>query len=205
MAVTVLCLEVAFLVLALGWRAALQYRRTGDWGIRRPSTPAARVASAAMVGGFAASGIGPILHLVDVHRLESLEILPLRIGGLVLLVFAVGGTVHAQLALGSSWRVGMDPTETTELVIAGPFRLVRHPIFTWMITAAVGVALAVPGALSALGGVLVLCGAEIQARIVEERHLMRHHGPRYLDDARETGRFVPRIGRIRRPAESAGP
>lgn len=196
MTVAVLCLEIVFLILALGWRAALQRRRTGDWGIRRPSTATAGVASVLMIGGFVLGGLAPIAQMGDVARFESLEFVPLRVGGLALVVVAIGGTLHAQLTPGASWRVGVHPTETTRLVTTGQFRLVRHPIFTWMVIASAGVALTVPNTPAGVGFGLVLCGVQLQARRVEEPHLLRSHDGAYRQYASRTGRFVPGIGRI---------
>ena len=31
--------------------------------------------------------------------------------------------------MGKSWRMGIDPNETTQLIITGPYRHVRHPIY----------------------------------------------------------------------------
>lgn len=205
MTVTVLGLEMAFLLLALGHRATLQRRRTGDWGIRRPATASARLASTLMVGGFAGSGIAPIIQLLGLHRLDSLESLPVRVAGLALLGLAIVGTFHAQLTLGASWRVGVDESETTALVTTGQFSLVRHPIFTWMVIAATAVALTVPNMPAILGAGLVLCGVQVQARAVEEPHLLRQHGPNYLRYARQVGRFIPHVGTMRQPLQNARP
>ena len=48
------------------------------------------------------------------------------------------------MAMGASWRIGVDPEETTELVTGGVFGLCRNPIYTFMVIAWVGFALLVP-------------------------------------------------------------
>jgi protein-S-isoprenylcysteine O-methyltransferase Ste14 len=48
------------------------------------------------------------------------------------------------LAMGESWRVGVNETEHTELVTTGPFGLVRNPIFTAVLTTGAGIALVLP-------------------------------------------------------------
>jgi protein-S-isoprenylcysteine O-methyltransferase Ste14 len=40
----------------------------------------------------------------------------------------LAGSLLAQLAMGDSWRIGVDESEKTELVTAGPFAVVRNPI-----------------------------------------------------------------------------
>lgn len=41
----------------------------------------------------------------------------------------IAATLYAQIAMGNSWRIGVDPTERTTLVTNGPFALVRNPTF----------------------------------------------------------------------------
>jgi protein-S-isoprenylcysteine O-methyltransferase Ste14 len=116
--------------------------------------------------------------------------------GTLLAALGIAGTLHAQLAMGSSWRVGVDPSERTALRTEGPFRLVRNPIFSWMMLAAAGLALLVPN-LASLGALAALVTAiELQVRLVEEPYLLRTHGEAYASWAQRTGRFVPGLGRL---------
>ncbi|HVM39219.1 MAG TPA: isoprenylcysteine carboxylmethyltransferase family protein [Acidimicrobiia bacterium] len=196
MSVAALLLEVAYLTVALVVRAVVQRRRTGDWGLRRPGAAVEAMASATFVAGLAASFAAPILDVTDmVSAADAPD--TLRLVGLAVLGLSVVGTFHAQLAMGASWRVGVDTAEETQLVTAGPFRLVRNPIFTYMVLAAVGVLLAVPSALAAAGVVLSMAGAQAQARLVEEPYLLATHGERYRRYAAVAGRFVPGLGRLR--------
>jgi protein-S-isoprenylcysteine O-methyltransferase Ste14 len=102
--------------------------------------------------------------------------------------------------MGSSWRIGVDHAERTNLVTAGPFALVRNPIFAAMIPTALGLTLMVPSVLAIAGFVALLLALELQVRVVEEPYLRVAHGDRYLDYAASTGRFVPGVGRLRRAA-----
>lgn len=47
----------------------------------------------------------------------------------------------AQLAMGDSWRIGVDEQENTTLVRTGPFKWVRHPIYTAMMAFGLGLLL----------------------------------------------------------------
>lgn len=90
------------------------------------------------------------------------------------MAFAVLGTLAtfaAQLMMGDSWRIGVDETERTTLVTRGPFRLVRNPIFDAVLLAFLGLTLMVPNLLALGGFVLMLVGAQIQVRRVEEPYL----------------------------------
>jgi protein-S-isoprenylcysteine O-methyltransferase Ste14 len=117
--------------------------------------------------------------------------------GLALAVAGIGLTFYAQLGMGESWRIGVDPQERTELVTGGPFGLVRNPIYSAMIPTAFGLGLLVPSALAIAGFATLLLALELQVRVVEEPYLLRAHGERYAGYARRVGRFLPAIGRLR--------
>lgn len=110
--------------------------------------------------------------------------------GLALFLVGLTGTLVAQGAIGASWRIGVDESERTELVTAGPFAYVRNPIFAAMIPAFAGIA-------------ALVAAVEIQGRLVEEPALIRTHSARYAGYAARVGRFVPgpydsheRLGRL---------
>jgi len=114
------------------------------------------------------------------------------------MLFATGLviTLLAQLAMGDSWRIGVDSDERTTLVTAGPFALVRNPIFTSMLPASLGLALLVPNAVTLAAFVALVGALELQTRVVEEPYLLRVHGDVYAGYAARVGRFVPGVGRL---------
>jgi protein-S-isoprenylcysteine O-methyltransferase Ste14 len=99
-----------------------------------------------------------------------------------LATFGLGlaGTLIAQLAMGDSWRVGVDESERTELVTSGPFAVVRNPIFAAMIPTSLGLTLLVPNVVALAAFLGLVTALELQVRFVEEPYLMRTHGERYL-------------------------
>jgi protein-S-isoprenylcysteine O-methyltransferase Ste14 len=105
-------------------------------------------------------------------------------------------TYRSQLDLGTSWRIGVDERERTDLITGGMFSLVRNPIFSGMAAAAIGTAIAVPSSLARLAATALMVGMEIQVRTVEEPHLLRTHGQAYRAYAARTGRFIPAVGRL---------
>lgn len=120
--------------------------------------------------------------------------------GAALIVLGAAGTLAAQWAMGTSWRIGVNESERTELVTGGPFAVVRNPIFAAMVPASLGMVLMVPS-IAAVAALLTLVTAiELQVRFVEEPYLIRTHGRTYLDYASRTGRFAPNAGRLRRRA-----
>jgi protein-S-isoprenylcysteine O-methyltransferase Ste14 len=136
----------------------------------------------------------PVLELLGL--VAANEALRAPALGTALALAGIAGTLHAQLAMGSSWRVGVDPGERTVLRTGGPFRWVRNPIFSWMIATAAGLALLVPNAAGIAALVVLVAAMEIQVRLVEEPYLLGAHGESYARWASRTGRFLPGIGRL---------
>jgi protein-S-isoprenylcysteine O-methyltransferase Ste14 len=114
--------------------------------------------------------------------------------GLALIAPAAATQAWAQLAMGESWRVGVNREETTRLVRHGPFRWVRNPIYSAIIAMAVGVVVLTPSPWTVAGAVLAVMFAEWQVRVVEEPFLLERHGLSYRGWMRRTGRFVPGLG-----------
>ena len=192
-----LALYLVYLALAFGLRGWLQWRRTGDAGFRFggfAASPSERAGGLLFVLALALGLAAPVLELTG--ALHAFETLRAPVLGTLLALAGIAGTLHAQLEMGTSWRVGVDPSERTALRTDGPFRWVRNPIFSWMILTAAGLALLVPNAagLAALLGLVV--AIELQVRLVEEPYLSRTHGAAYADWAARTGRFVPGVGRL---------
>ena len=97
--------------------------------------------------------------------------------GWAILVAALAWIAIAQVQMGRSWRIGVDPAKT-ELKAAGLFAVSRNPIFLGMRAMLVGVFLVAPNALSL--AVLLLGEALIQLQVrFEEAHLERIEGEAY--------------------------
>jgi protein-S-isoprenylcysteine O-methyltransferase Ste14 len=104
------------------------------------------------------------------------------------------GTLLAQVDLGKSWRIGVDPSERTDLVTDGAFGVVRNPIFSAMATFAIGAALALGTKTAWLAGIAMIGAVEAQVRLVEEPYLSGLHGDSYAAYRERVGRFVPGLG-----------
>jgi protein-S-isoprenylcysteine O-methyltransferase Ste14 len=185
-----LLLDAVFGLLAVGLRALVHWRRTGQSPFRGGRGISGRVAPLAIAAVLVA---GPVLDLGGV--LSPLDLGALRGVGIVLMAVGVAATVWAQFAMGESWRIGVDPGERTALVTAGPFRWVRNPIYSAMLLVVFGQALAVPNIASLAGALVVLVALQLHVRRVEEPHLTQVHGAEYSDYAAAVGRFLPGMGR----------
>ncbi len=189
-----------YVALAFGLRALLHYRATGTTGyVGLSGRPGSAEWCAGVLFGVAAIGAGlaPAAQLVGLVRPWSI-VAPAAdaLVGVACATIGIVGTFAAQLAMGRSWRIGIDRATPTDLIARGPFRVVRNPIFTWMTVTSVGLALVAPNLLALASVVTLLIALEIQVRAVEEPYLLRTHGERYRRYAAATGRFVPGVGRL---------
>ena len=196
--VVALVLFVVFGALGFGWRSLLQRRRTGSTGFRGISGRPGSVEWFAGVGFIVSMGaalFAQILQLVDqVSPLAVLHNTWIQLTGIVLAIVGIAATVYAQLDMGDSWRIGVDPNETTTLVRSGVFGWVRNPIFTAMVVFGLGIALVTPNVVALVGFALLVVTIELQVRVVEEPYLLTVHGETYRDYLASVGRFVPGVG-----------
>ena len=109
--------------------------------------------------------------------------------GLVLFALGLGFAIWARVHIGRNWGTPMTQKVEPELVTSGPYRLVRHPIYSGILTAGIGSALAlswfwlVPVALA--GSYFVY------AATVEERYLAGEFPDTYPAYKRSTKMLVP--------------
>lgn len=196
-AVMALILFAVYMFVAFGIRTVQHVRATGSTGFQGIS---GKPGSASWFGGvlFALAlvvGIAaPILELAG--YVKSLIEWPAWVawGATAAATTGTLATYGSQVAMGKSWRIGVRDTERTHLVIDGPFRIVRNPIFSCMLVTATGFTLLVPNALSIVSLLCLFVAIELQVRVVEEPYLYRTHGEPYADYCRQVGRFVPGLG-----------
>lgn len=95
--------------------------------------------------------------------------------------------------LGKQWSLQARITEDHDLITTGPYRFVRHPIYTAMLglLLATGLAFSRPVGLGA-GLLTFLAGTVLRIR-VEERLLRATFGETYDAYARQVPAVVPRV------------
>lgn len=101
------------------------------------------------------------------------------------LALAIWGRVH----LGSNWGMPMRQREVPDLITSGPYRYVRHPIYSGLLLGAVGTSLA-NSYLSLIIAVL-LGGYFYYAATVEERNLTASFPTQYPEYRRGTKMLIP--------------
>ena len=172
-----LAIDGAWIVFWIYWIASASTSKESVKGGWRP-----RLAGVSAVGVFLIAGVlrGGSLAVHSVI-LETI--------GAVLFVCGIALAVWARLHLGRNWGMPMTQRAEPELVTSGPYRFVRHPIYTGLLTAVLGTAL-VNNLLGLIVVVVVLayfyyCGT------VEERNLAATFPQAYPEYKSRTKMLIP--------------
>jgi protein-S-isoprenylcysteine O-methyltransferase Ste14 len=133
-----------------------------------------------------------LLVRVGALRGHNLNTDPWRAGvGLLMFAAGLGFAIWARVHIGRNWGTPMSQKEEPELVTSGPYRLVRHPIYSGILVAATGTAVA----LSWLWLIVVALAAMyfIYSATVEERYLTEQFSDAYPKYKHSTKMLVPFI------------
>ncbi|PJF27574.1 MAG: hypothetical protein CUN53_03500 [Phototrophicales bacterium] len=113
--------------------------------------------------------------------------------GAVIAIFGVGiaglAIIEHLLRNANLPNVAPTPNDRAKLVTSGLYRFARHPIYTGVLCAAVGAALA-HGNLIAVA-IAIIFSPFFTVKSMYEETLLRAAYPDYDDYARRTGRFFP--------------
>ena len=174
------------LVFAIGWAAFWIYWLVAAFFMKRGRVPWSREVLIRVV----LVAIVIVLVHAGAFRHHDLNTDPLRAAlGLVIFFGGLAFAVWARVNIGRNWGSPMTRKEDPELVTSGPYRLVRHPIYSGILMAGVGTAVA----LSWLWMIaVVLAGIYfIYSATVEERYLAEAFPETYPPYKRSTKMLVP--------------
>ena len=127
------------LVFAIGWAAFWIYWLVAAFSMKR-GRPAwsreLRIRAVIIV-------LAILLVRLGAFRDHGLNSDPWRAGpGLILFAVGLVFAIWARLHIGRNWGTPMSQKNEPELVTSGPYRLVRHPIYSGVLLAGVGTAVA---------------------------------------------------------------
>jgi len=112
--------------------------------------------------------------------------------GVAITIVGIVFAMWARVYLGGNWSSAVTVKVDHQLIRTGPYRWVRHPIYTGLITALIGTAIVRHQMRGIIAVVLVYCGFKLKSKI-EERTMTETFGTQYEDYSRTTGAIVPRL------------
>ena len=112
--------------------------------------------------------------------------------GIVITAAGLVFAVWARAYLGGNWSGAVTVKVGHELVRTGPYRWVRHPIYSGMILAMAGTALERRQVRGVIAVVLLYAGFKIKSKI-EEQTMAATFGQAYADYMKTTGAILPKL------------
>ena len=175
-------MHVVDLVFIVGWAAFWIY-----WLVMAFSMKRGRIAWSHELRARLLIAVVVILLLrAGAFRHPGLTTDPWRAGvGLVLFGLGLGFAVWARVHIGRNWGTPMSRKDEPELVTSGPYHYVRHPIYSGILVAGVGTAIALSWLW--LIAVVLAGGYFVYSATVEERYLTEQFPdayPAYRDSTR---------------------
>jgi protein-S-isoprenylcysteine O-methyltransferase Ste14 len=179
-------MHVVDLVITVGWLAFWIYWLVAAVGVKSGRTGWAR---------FAGFRIGIILIVLLLVRAGSFRKHlatsdPWLLGiGLAVFVLGLALAIWARVYLGRNWGMPMSQKADPELVTTGPYRSVRHPIYSGIILAMVGTAIAV--SLYWLIAAVLIGAYFTYSATVEERFMAGRFPESYPEYKHSTKMLIP--------------
>ncbi|MHB8585421.1 MAG: methyltransferase family protein [Thermoplasmatota archaeon] len=116
---------------------------------------------------------------------------PASVGaGVAVEIVGLAFSVWARFALGRNWSSSVTIKVDHELVMRGPYRWVRHPIYTGILTGALGTAIAFGAIRCYLGFAFILVSFLIKLH-TEEVFMRKQFGAAYEDYRRKVAALLP--------------
>jgi protein-S-isoprenylcysteine O-methyltransferase Ste14 len=98
----------------------------------------------------------------------------------------------ARMQLGGNWSGTVTLKQDHTLTLSGPYRVVRHPIYTGMLLAVLGTAVA-EGEWRGLVAFAAVSAAFLRKVRIEERFMLQAFGEEYARYQREVPALMPRL------------
>ena len=127
-------------------------------------------------------------YTLEITTIESLQ---MSILGFVLVVFGSFGRIWASLYI--------EGNKTKNLITAGPFSMVRNPLYFFSLIMLLGFSLALKAIYLPLALLLIFVLFHVPTIANEERKLRKNHGDKFESYMKSTPRLIPNIFKYKRP------
>ena len=179
-------MRVVELVFGIGWAAFWLYWLVAAFSMKKGRVPwsrGLRIRAVIVV-------VVILLVRLGVFRGHGVNTDPWRAAiGLVLFALGLGFAIWARVHIGRNWGTPMSQKDEPELVSSGPYRWVRHPIYTGILLAGVGTAVAL--SWQWLAAVALAAVYLVYSATVEERYLTKELPDTYPAYQHSTKMLVP--------------
>ena len=173
-------------VFAAGWVAFWSYWLLAAFSMKRGHVPWSREIGIRLV----IVAVAIVLIRLGVFRNHGVNTEAWRAGiGLALFLLGLALAVWARVHLAANWGTPMTQKDDPELVTSGPYRWVRHPIYTGILAAGAGTAVALDWSWLVAVGLAAVYFA--YAARVEERFLAERFPDAYPAYRRSTKMLLP--------------
>jgi protein-S-isoprenylcysteine O-methyltransferase Ste14 len=115
---------------------------------------------------------------------------PAEIAGVIICIAGVALAIWARVHLGKNWGMPMSLKENPELVTSGPYRTIRHPIYTGIMLAMLGSSLVTPIWFVVFAAFV---GYFIYSAKKEEKIMIGQFGDAYREYMKRSKMLVPFI------------
>jgi protein-S-isoprenylcysteine O-methyltransferase Ste14 len=112
--------------------------------------------------------------------------------GVTIMASGVAIAFWARFHLGANWSGVVTLKQGHELIRTGPYRTIRHPIYTGILLAFLGNAIAVGEVRGLIGLAIIALSFYVKARR-EESFLAQEFGTNFTEHTQHTGMFLPKF------------
>jgi protein-S-isoprenylcysteine O-methyltransferase Ste14 len=113
--------------------------------------------------------------------------------GIVLSCFGVTGEIWAAVSLGASYSPMLRIADEPAVVMAGPYRWIRHPLYAFWLPVMLGWGFAACNWFIVVSGSVLIFVLAVIRVPQEETMMLKGFGESYREYMKRTGRFLPRL------------
>jgi protein-S-isoprenylcysteine O-methyltransferase Ste14 len=112
--------------------------------------------------------------------------------GLVMVLLGIAFAIWGRLQLGGNWSAVVSVKQGHTLISRGPYTVVRHPIYSGLLLALLGVAVIIGEVRGLLGVGVLFLSFWLKSRI-EERFMLEQFGADYRHYQHQVKAFIPYV------------
>jgi protein-S-isoprenylcysteine O-methyltransferase Ste14 len=173
------------LIIGIGWAAFWIYWLSAAVGVKSGQTHWRQFSGVRLVIAIV------VIALTRVPAFRGHDTRDAVLGGIGVAIFVIGLAlaVWARIHLGRNWGSPMTEKNDPELITTGPYRWVRNPIYSGLILAGFGSAIAVSPQWLVV--VAIVGGYFVYSAFVEQRFLEKRFPEAYPSYKRSTKMLIP--------------